>query len=47
MSVHSEDRATWLTKLERIGKLSAKDPKIIFNNLGHIPNGNHFAAENV
>ena len=25
MSVHSEDRATWLTKLERIGKLSAKD----------------------
>lgn len=36
MSVHSEDRATWLTKLERIGKLSAKDPKIIFNNLGHI-----------
>ena len=36
MSVHSEDRATWLTKLERIGKLSAQDPKIIFNNLGHI-----------
>ncbi|MCX7123684.1 MAG: group II intron reverse transcriptase/maturase [Gammaproteobacteria bacterium] len=38
MSVHSEDRETWLTKLERIGKLSAEDAGMIFNNLGHIIN---------
>lgn len=38
MSVHSVDRETWLTKLERIGKLSAGDAGMIFNNLGHILN---------
>jgi RNA-directed DNA polymerase len=38
MSVHSIDGSTWLTKLERIGELSAKNPSIIFNNLGHVVN---------
>lgn len=36
MSVHSKDGNTWLTKLERIGQLSASKAKIVFNNLGHI-----------
>jgi RNA-directed DNA polymerase len=38
MSIHSEDGNTWLTKLERIGKISAEDKKTVFNNLGHIIN---------
>jgi RNA-directed DNA polymerase len=35
MTVH-RDGQTWLTKLERIGELSASDKAIVFNNLGHI-----------
>lgn len=38
MSVHSNDGTTWLTKLKRIGKLSANDKAMVFNNLGHIIN---------
>jgi len=38
MSIHSEDGYTWLTKLDRIGDLSANDAGIVFNNLGHIIN---------
>src|SRR5258708_29427163 len=36
MTVHCKDGTTWLTKLERIGKLSAINAEIVFNNLGHI-----------
>ena len=39
MSVHSKDGInTWLTKLDRIGELSATKEGIVFNNLGHIMN---------
>ncbi|WP_301339398.1 hypothetical protein [Vibrio mediterranei] len=39
MSVHSKDGInTWLTKLDRIGELSATKEDIVFNNLGHIIN---------
>lgn len=38
MSVHSKDGKTWLTKLDRIGELSAKDQTMVFNNLGHMIN---------
>lgn len=34
MIVHSDEK-TWLTKLERIGKLAASDKAIVFNNIGH------------
>nr|WP_269199316.1 hypothetical protein [Orientia tsutsugamushi] len=36
MAVHSIDRNTWLTKLERIKLLSSKNQDIKFNNLGRI-----------
>lgn len=36
MSVHSKDGRTWLTKLERIGELSARDKNTMFNNIGHL-----------
>jgi RNA-directed DNA polymerase len=36
MTVHSVDRQTWLTKLERIKSLAARDQEIRFNNIGHI-----------
>lgn len=36
MTVHSVDRPTWLTKLERIKSLAAQDQDIRFNNIGHI-----------
>ncbi|KJV50932.1 putative reverse transcriptase [Orientia tsutsugamushi str. Gilliam] len=36
MTVHSIDRKTWLTKLERIKLLSSQNQDIKFNNLGHI-----------
>ncbi|KJV70279.1 reverse transcriptase [Orientia tsutsugamushi] len=36
MAVHSIDRNTWLTKLERIKLLSSKNQDIKFNNLGYI-----------
>ena len=37
MTVHSIDGTkTWLTKLNRIGKLSAGQSQIVFNNIGHI-----------
>jgi len=38
MTVHSNDRASWLTKLERIGELSAQNREMIFNNIGHLVN---------
>ena len=39
MSVLSNDGInTWLTKLDRIGELSASCGDIVFNNLGHIIN---------
>lgn len=38
MTVHSEDRASWLTKLERIGELSAENRQLVFNNIGHVIN---------
>lgn len=38
MTVHSNDRESWLTKLDRIGALSAKDRRLVFNNIGHILN---------
>ncbi len=39
MSVHSNDGIkTWLTKLDRLGELSAGSNNIVFNNLGHIIN---------
>jgi len=34
MSVLSSDGKTWLTKLDRIGKLSADNHDLVFNNLG-------------
>jgi group II intron reverse transcriptase/maturase len=38
MTVRSKDRASWLTKLERIGKLSAQNRQMVFNNIGHLLN---------
>ena len=38
MTVHSKDRISWLTKLERIGELSAQDRQLVFNNIGHLIN---------
>lgn len=38
MTVHSKDRISWLTKLERIGELSARNRQLVFNNIGHIIN---------
>ncbi len=38
MTVHSNDGASWLTKLERIGKKSANDKQQVFNKLGHLLN---------
>jgi len=36
MTVHSVDRQTWLTKLERIKSLAARNQEIQFSNIGHI-----------
>lgn len=36
MTVHSIDRESWLTKLDRIGELSAENRYLVFNNLGHL-----------
>jgi RNA-directed DNA polymerase len=36
MTVPSNDGIPWLTKLERIGKRSARDGRCVFNNLGHL-----------
>jgi len=36
MTIHRYDGQSGLTKLERIGKLSAKDKNVVFNNIGHI-----------
>ncbi len=36
MTVHSNDRVSWLTKLERIGELSARNRAMVFNNIGHL-----------
>lgn len=38
MTVHSNDRPSWLTKLERIGELSALNRDMVFNNIGHLIN---------
>jgi gluconate kinase len=38
VTVHSKDRISWLTKLERIGELSARNRQLVFNNIGHIIN---------
>jgi RNA-directed DNA polymerase len=38
MTVHSNDRTSWLTKLERIGELSARNRGMVFNNIGHLLN---------
>lgn len=38
MTVHSNDRPSWLTKLERIGELSAQNKEMVFNNIGHLLN---------
>lgn len=38
MFVRSVDEETWLTKLERIGKLAVSDKDIVFNNVGHLIN---------
>ena len=38
MTVHSNDRPSWLTKLERIGELSAGNKETVFNNIGHLIN---------
>ncbi len=36
MTVHSKDRTSWLTTLDRIGEVSVKNKSTIFNNLGHL-----------
>ena len=36
MTIHSKDGRSGKTKLERISELSAKDNKMVFNNIGHI-----------
>ncbi len=39
MSVHSNDGIkAWLTKLDRLGELSASRGDLVFNNLGHLIN---------
>jgi len=38
MTVHSKDRVSWLTKLKRIGELSANNKRMVFNNIGHLIN---------
>ena len=38
MTVHSNDRPSWLTKLERISELSAGNKETVFNNIGHLIN---------
>ena len=38
MTVHSNERASWLTKLERIGELSTRNKEMVFNNIGHLLN---------
>lgn len=36
MAVPSNDGAPWSTKLDRIGKRSARDEQCVFSNLGHV-----------
>lgn len=36
MVIRSGDEDTWLTKLERIGKLAASDKEVVFNNIGYV-----------
>ena len=38
MTVRSKDRESWLTKLDRIGKLSASNKEAVFNNIGYLIN---------
>ena len=34
IAVHSKDGTTWLTKLDRIGAISARNQDTVFNNIG-------------
>ncbi len=36
MTVHSNDRPSWLTKLERIGEISARNKYMVFTNIGYL-----------
>jgi RNA-directed DNA polymerase len=45
MTVHSIDGQTWLTKLERIGELSARNKDRVFNNIGHLINADMFKVQ--
>jgi RNA-directed DNA polymerase len=36
MTVHSDDRPSWLMKLDRITEISAENRSIVFNNIGHL-----------
>ena len=36
VTVHSIDRESWLTKLDRIGELSTGNRTLVFNNIGHL-----------
>lgn len=38
MTIHSNDGASWETKLDRISELSAANHNLVFNNLGHLVN---------
>lgn len=38
MTVHSNDRPSWLTKLKRIGELSVANRGMVFNNIGQLIN---------
>lgn len=38
MTVHCKDGQTWLTKLERIDELSARNKDMVFNNIGYLIN---------
>ncbi len=45
MTVHSNDRTSWLTKLDRIGELSANNKGLVFNNIGHFINADMFKEQ--
>ncbi len=45
MTVHSKDRRSWLTKLERIGELSAENRRLVFNNVNHLINTDMLKAQ--
>ena len=45
MTVHSNDRLSWLTKLDRIGELSANNRHLVFNNIGHLISADMFKEQ--